>query len=714
MRRVQQLRCVLGGALSAGLIAALGGWIYLSWPAAVPSYAQVQAQFVPSDAWLLDRHGEIIDSVRVRFDVRRLPWARLADISPAVVTAIVDSEDRRFYRHHGIDWRAVIGALRDELWRHQRRGASTISMQLASLLLQRHERSGLSAWIGKLEQGRTAVSLERHWGKDQILEAYLNLLPYRGELQGIGAASARLAGKSPSGLSTSESLVLAALLPQPAASGALVGSRACARASVLALPVSCDEIHRTVQAMLAATAAGRDGPWPHLAPQLAQHLLHTPGERQVVSLDADMQRQARAVLTSHLSALANRNVRDGAVLVVDNASGEVLAYVGSAGSLSRAAQVDGVQAARQAGSSLKPFLYEQALEQRYLTAASLLADAPLSVDTAAGVYLPQDYDHDFKGLVSVRTALAGSLNVPAVRTLMLVGVDAFAARLRALGYGGIRADAQYYGYSLALGSGEVTLWQQAQAYRALANGGVSSPLRLQPGAEPAVRQRLMSAAASYIVSDILSDPGARTVTFGLDNHLKTPFWSAVKTGTSEDMRDNWCIGYSGSYTVAVWVGNFEGDSMRDVSGVTGAAPVWQELMLRLQAGGAAAPPAVPPDVSGRSTRFEPSVEPERREWFINGTQFRGVVAAVPASERPTIVSPVDGMVIALDPDIPDARQRVLIALQGARSSLQLKLNDTPLDGVLPQQLWEPRPGRYELTLEDESGQRLDRVQFTVR
>ena len=209
-------------------------------------------------------------------------------------------------------------------------------------------------------------------------------------------------------------------------------------------------------------------PVPQLAPQLANTLLKAAGERVHTTLDANVQRLARDTLTRQLATLWSQNVRDGAVLVADNATGDVLAYVGSAGPRSRSREVDGVRALRQAGSTLKPFLYELAVERGYLTAASLLKDSPVHLDTATGAYIPQDYDKDFKGLVSVRTALGSSLNIPAVRALVLVGVEPFRDRLHALGYAQITESGDFYGYSLALGSAEVTLWEQAQAYRALA------------------------------------------------------------------------------------------------------------------------------------------------------------------------------------------------------------------------------------------------------
>jgi len=682
-------------------------------PARVPSFNVVRLGYVPSDAWLLDRHGVVIASRRIRYDVRRLAWVSLADVSPALITSIVEGEDRQFWRHHGIEWRSAAGAARDELIRHRRRGASTITMQLATLLRGRRAGNGLEEWIEKVEQARMALALERSWTKPQILEAYLNLLGYKGELQGIGAAAAQLAGKTPSGLSAPESAVLAALLPDPAAAPQRVIARACARGRTLRPAVDCAVVRTVAQEILASRATRVSD---SLAPQLASALLTRPGEQLRTSLDAGVQRLTRDIVRSHIAALADRNVRDGAALVVDNASGEVLAYVSSAAPDSRASEVDGVRAARQAGSTLKPFLYEMALERRYLTAASLLADSPISLDTSSGVYIPQDYDHDFKGLVTVRTAVASSLNVPAVRTLVLTGVEAFRDRLNVLGYDGIRRDGNYYGYSLALGSAEVTLWQQAQAYRVLARDGEWSPLSLVPAPSPATSHRTLAPDATFVVNDILSDPAARAVTFGLDSHLDTNFWTAVKTGTSEDMRDNWCIGFSRELTVAVWVGNYEGDSMRDVSGVSGAAPIWHDIMAALHRGGISVEAAPPAGVTAELTRFLPPVEPPRREWYLSGTATAGarVVAVVPAALRPGIESPANGMIIAMDPDIPAGHQRVLIAVRGARPGMKVRLNGRMLGSAVGGRLWLPQPGSYYLTLEDSQGQQLDRVLFKVR
>jgi len=697
---------------AAGAIVAVG-LVWIAWPARAPEFSAVRAAFTPSDAFLLDRDGAVIDTVRVDMKTRRFEWQSLTEISPAFVTAVVQGEDARFREHDGIDWRSVAGALRDRYVRGRHRGASTITMQVASLLQsQSRVREGPRAWWQKRNQVRLARALESRWTKDQILEAYLNLLHYRGELQGIAAASYVLAGKVPSGLSLSESLVIAALLPQPNATPERVAARACSRARNAGLTIACDEIERTADAVL-ENGSSRSAA-PRFAPQLARSLLETAGQRVHTTLDAELQRAAQDILTRQLAQLATQNVRDGAVLVVDNESGAVLAYVGSAGTQSRSAQVDGVRAPRQAGSTLKPFLFGLALERRYLTAASLLKDSPVHLDTASGAYIPQDYDKQYKGLVSVRTALGNSLNIPAVRTLVLVGVEPFRDRLVDLGYAHITESGDFYGYSLALGSAEVTLWEQAQAYRTLARGGRAAPIHVVDTKAQDDDERVLPRDASFIVSDILSDPAARTLTFGVDNYLNTPFWSAAKTGTSKDMRDNWCIGFSSRYTVGVWVGNFEGDSMHDVSGVSGAAPVWREIMSRLHREAPSSAPQPPDTVVAATTRFEGGVETPRREWFMRDQQVAATTTIVPTQPAARIVSPPNGMVIAVDPDIPPGHQKVPISAEGASDDMRLTLNGKALASADRVMLWTPRVGTYELALADRNGKPIDKILFTVR
>ncbi|MEO8314077.1 MAG: penicillin-binding protein 1C [Pseudomonadota bacterium] len=677
------------------------------------SFDSVRRAYVPSDGILLDRHDEILDTQRVNFGVRRLAWTPLEEISPALITAVVAGEDRHFWNHSGVDPWGMAGAARDAIVSHRARGASTITMQLASLLEPSRPRAGSRSVAKKLRQIRLATGLESRWSKQQILEAYLNLLQFRGELQGVRAAARVLAHKAPSGLSTEESVVFAALLPAPSATPERVALRGCARQGASAASAACLEIGEAATRLLQKHAGADEV--ERLAPHLAASLLKQPGQHIRTTIDAATQRVARNALNRQLNGLGAQNVRDAAAIVVDNETGDVLAYVGSAGAQSRAAAVDGVRAPRQAGSTLKPFLYGLALERHYVTAASLLDDVPVNIDTATGVYIPQDYDHDYKGPVSVRTSLGGSLNVPAVRTLMLVGVESLRDRLHELGYAGIKEDGAFYGYSLALGSAEVTLWEQAQAYRTLALGGRFSPLRIL-AEDPLPKQRaVLPVAASFIIGDILSDRAARAVTFGLGNSLATGYWSAVKTGTSKDMRDNWCIGYSTRYTVAVWVGNFEGDAMHDVSGVTGAAPAWREIMDELHEAKGSVAPAAPAGVSAAQVRYSASVEPPRREWFLDGTAPHGMINSVASDARLAhITNPVNAMVIAMDPDIPDDRQRVPITVQGGASGHVLRLDGSALGHATETILWEPTPGAHRLALEDQSGRVLDRILFTVR
>lgn len=705
-------RRAIAFALIAATLLIFAAWLAdITRTAPPPSPDQVRAGYRSSEAQLLDRHGEVVQSLRMDLSGRRLQWTPLSQISPALVSAVIAAEDHRFREHRGVDFRAVIGALRDRLRGQARRGASTITMQLAAQLdtslSSRRERRGL--WQ-KLRQMRAARAIERSWSKDQILEAYLNLAGFRGESQGIAAAASALFGKHADGLTDAEARTLVALLPSPAASATVIAQRSCALAGLSG--DACDAQRRAALQALSRTptAIGADD----LAPHLARRLLSKPGERLTSTLDARTQRLALHALRAQLASLQNERVRDGAAVVVDNASGDVLAYVGSAGPASRAGQVDGARALRQAGSTLKPFLYSLAIEHRWLTAASLLDDAPVALEAGPGLYLPQNYEHDFKGLVSVRTALAGSLNIPAVRTLLLSGVDRFRERLHDLGYvGGLTESGEFYGYSLALGSAEVSLLEQVNAYRTLANGGRWSPLRLQPDSRAPLMRPVISPQAAWIVEDILADRGARAVTFDLEGPLSTPYRAAVKTGTSKNLRDNWCIGSTARYTVGVWVGNFEGDAMRTVSGITGAAPAWRDIFDELERGDTTAPQP-PPGLVHQPLRYVGNIEPPREEWFIAGTETALIAPATQTAQRARLVSPAKGSFIALDPDIPLERQHIALRAEPASAQLRLRMDGRVIGSAAQPRLWTPLPGPHRLELVDAAGQALDRVDFKVR
>ncbi len=686
----------------AALALALAGAVH-----AAPTFEEVRTAYRSSDAELLDRHGEAIQSLRIDMAVRRLPWVALNDISPALPAAVLQAEDQRFYQHDGVDWNAAAKAAWDNLFRTRPRGASTITMQLAALLdpaLQPVAKG--RNWAQKWDQVKAARELDAQWTKQQIMEAYLNLVTYRGELQGVGAAARSMFGKAPSGLDLSESVILASLLRGPSAGQKVVSQRACGLARELRLPSTCDEIQlRIVVAMGRPQLAANLPP----APQVAQQLLTRSGQSVRSTLDAGLQRYAQNVLRQQLAALQGRNVNDGAVIVLDNASGEILAYVGNAGG----GEVDGVAALRQAGSTLKPFLYELALKRKQLTAASLMDDTAIDISTPSGMYIPQNYDKNFKGYVSVRTSLASSLNVPAVRTLMMTGMERFHERLRAVGLSSLTQPAEYYGYSLALGSAEVSLLELANAYRTLANGGMYGAVTLAPKNAAAPSGRVLDARASFIISDILADRAARSITFGLKNELATTFWAAVKTGTSKDMRDNWCVGYTDKYTVGVWVGNFDGQSMWDVSGVSGAAPVWRDVMDYLNRGQTSRAPKPPAGVLRQQIAYQPALEAARSEWFIAGTESPVIALVQDQHRAPKILYPGDAAIIALDPDIPDAIQRVFFQAQGGQG-LQWKLDGEALGQAATSYSWRPTPGKHQLALVDNDDKPIATASFQVR
>ena len=402
---------------------------------------------------------------------------------------------------------------------------------------------------------------------------------------------------------------------------------------------------------------------------------------------------------------------EGALLVIDNRSGEVLAYVSHTQDPGRSRHVDGVRARRQAASALKPFLYALAFDRRILTPASILDDTPLDISAPDGIYQPRNYQGGYRGAVTARTALASSMNIPAVRTAEMTGVEEFLRVLRNLGFKGLAEDGDFYGPSLALGTADVNLWELVGAYRTLANGGVASDLRLtHAGPAGAAAQRVFTEEAAFLVSDILVDREARSLTFGLENVLSARVRAAVKTGTSKDMRDNWCVGYSRHYTVGVWVGNFSGAPMHDVSGVTGAAPLWQEIVNFLHdedPGSVAEPPAGLIRSPLRSGGLPVM------EWFIRGTE----PTPDPSSNEPAVVRityPPAGAVFALDPDIPSGRQRIVFAIQGRTEKLNWVLNGRPLGAAGEPVSWAPASGRYLLALKDGHGTTIDSVRFQVR
>ena len=509
-KQLTKIRLVLAGLSIASIL--LGASAFLSVDHPVPSFKQAKDSYQPSEAWLLDRHGEVIAIKRINSKYRRLEWLELDRISPSVQTTIISSEDQRFYQHSGVDWLALLASGVTNLPQYfegkRPRGASTITMQLAgflnpSLLPSRSKRT----LYQKIEQIVEAREIEKTWSKKEILEAYLNLASFRGEVIGLNAASFALFGSDPASLNQSQSLIMASLLKGPSASKEQVANRACVLSRKISETSSCSALRNLVYASLSLQDVHITE--ENIAPHLGQKLLDKSGVRVSSTLDADLQRVAIHSLHEHLMLLGDQSVKDGAAIVIDNETGDVLAYVGSSGDLSDAREVDGVVALRQAGSTLKPFLYGRALESKKITAASILDDSPIQLITPMGLYVPQNYDHDFKGPVSVRTALASSLNVPAVRTLGIVGVDNFTDTLRSYGLSSVTENGDHYGFSLALGGVDIRLIELTNGYRAIANQGVLKSVRFTSSQHQKTIRNVLSKQASFIISNILSDNSAR-------------------------------------------------------------------------------------------------------------------------------------------------------------------------------------------------------------
>jgi penicillin-binding protein 1C len=669
-------------------------------------FAQVKAQHRTSISAVTDRQGQPIAHLRTNHKVLQADWAGLGDFSPALLNMVLRSEDQDFAEHWGVDFSALLAALKQSA-QGQRRGASTITMQLVGMLDADLKRTGSKqrTLVQKLGQAGAALWLERHWSKVEILEAYLNKVPLSGELVGMPMASQALFGKAAHGLTLEESAILAALLRAPNAAPSLVARRAC----LLLKSSTCELLEGQVRIALSQAKSpelGLKSAAPHYARYIAKH---APVQFQT-SLDGALQRYTQQVLQRHLRELSNRQVEDGAVLVLDRASGEVLAWVGSSGTLSDASQVDFVLAKRQAGSTLKPFLYAQAIEERRLSAASLIDDRPINLSTAAGLYVPRNYEQQYAGPVSARTALASSLNIPAVRVAVMLTPEKVFQTLNGFGFK-LRETGGYFGYSLALGSAEVSLLELAQGYRQLS-------LLNQSTAN-------ISASSKFIIGDILSDNNARALTFGLHSPLATRGWAAAKTGTSKDMRDNWCIGFTDQYVIAVWVGNASGEPMHRVSGVTGAAPIWAELVNVLHRERSSKPPAAPSGLVSQAVQFATEATATiQQEWFLPGTERSLVATDTGQDKRARITHPVSGTILALDPDIPPERQKLLLKASLANDRMSWQVDGLPLSQTErtpyvritsnARAYWSPRPGKHVISLHDHAGRELEKVWVEVR
>lgn len=699
----------------------------------------------------LDRHGRTLRELRDGQE----QFSRTAaegEIPTVLMQATLAAEDQRFWSHNGVDWRATLRAAW-QLVRNGRivSGGSSITQQLVKLAAPRPR-----TFRTKLIEAAQALRLEREWDKPRILAAYLNRLDYGNLRAGSDAAARHYFDKAPADLSAAEAAFLAGLPQAPSRLNPRARFAGAKRRQEWILGrmhalgwLTSEDFNRALAEPVQLAPPRREFAAPHFVDLLLEREAPDTSrpQRVTTTLDLELNRFVEQTLRSQLARLREQQVGNGAAVVLDNRTGAVLALVGSEDYFAPAAgQVNGAWAPRSAGSTLKPFTYALAFE-RGATPASIVADVPCEFSTATGVFAPVNYDRHCHGPVRHRLALANSLNIPAVRVLdELGGAAVLHARLRACGLTTLTQPAEHYGLGLTLGNAEVRLLELANAYACLARLGEWRPWRLLEGAgDYKSPTRVISREAAWLVADVLADNRARALAFGLETPLRFDFPVACKTGTSTDYRDNWAVGYTPEFTVAVWAGNFDGSPMRGVSGVTGAGPVlhtiFQNLRTRfgttwfepptgwvqrevhpltgklvtedarrsLTKDFAAVREWFPPDrlppVSSAAD-FDASgrvlLPSEYRAWFQsgdNGFGDRVALATRPQFTSLRVLSPVPGTVFYLDPDLPDSARRIALHASGGREC-RWESESLTLDRAtgLPQALLTE--GRHRLTVHD--------------
>jgi len=689
---------------------------------------------------LEDRNGLLLREVRSG-EGGRCRWVGWREISPLLMKATITAEDRHFFAHPGVNPYAVARAVLQNIRRRQVvSGASTITQQVVRNIY--HFRRSL---INKALEAWLAVRLEHTLSKDEILVQYLNRISYGNQAYGVEAAARLYFDKPASDLSLAESAFLAGLPRAPSDlnpyrnfQAAVKNQRDVLSRMVPLGMISSEDRTRAVQEALTVRPEKEKFRAPHFCDFVLARL--TERERQGISvirttLDIAIQDKVEIQLRRQVTALAKKGISNGAVLVLENRTGDILAMAGSADFFDSVhdGQVNGATALRQPGSTLKPLTYALALE-RGMTAATILDDVPSEFATLEGNFAPENYDEKYHGPIRLRSALASSYNIPAVAVLQTLGPDLLFGRLRDLGFSSLQKSPGFYGVGLTLGNGEVTLLELARAYATLGRGGSlvrdRSILRLamndgrvvDVAPEPGPGN-VVSLEASYIITHILEDRDARIPTFGYNSPLDLPFPAAAKTGTSKDFRDNWTVGYTPRHTVGVWVGNFDGRPMQNVSGITGAGPLFRDVMLLLDDGrkeSFAVPrnlvhAAICPLSGDRPSQNCPSTIDEV---FIRGTEPTTMcrlphtppdtLSRVPTAsssrtnERFAVAFPRDGDVFKIDPvlrsDFQVLRFKAALPEGLETRALEWWLNGRKLDYPLTSStyVWKLAPGSYTI------------------
>jgi penicillin-binding protein 1C len=583
---VQRRPFLAGAAAAAVCVVGAALWIRLG-----PIPPELLDLSGTASTVVVDRHGVPLyealsgDGTRnVTLDADHLP--------PLLAAATVAAEDRRFYRHVGVDPLAILRALkRDVVERRVMEGGSTISQQTAKLLMSRRSPDRQRGAAAKLQEAILALRLEHRFEKRQILAMYLNLAGYGNQVVGAGRASHAYFGRDASMLTPAQAAFLAGLPQRPTGfnpyrrpAAAIARQRDVLRRMEATGALTRDEARAAADEQLAFSSLDA----PFAARHFVEMVLAASGgsdvRRIATTLDAELQSEIAGIIRSQRPSLERHGASNVAVVVLRNDTGEWLAWEGSGNYFDSAhgGAIDGVRSPRQPGSALKPFTYALGFEEG-LTPATVLADVPSHFPTAEeGVlYSPRNYDGRYRGPLLARRALAGSENVPAVALASQLGVPKVLRFLLRAGMTTFDRNAAYYGLGITLGNAEVRLDELVAAYSSFARGGawLAPTWRLGEPVSARERHTLVSAQTAWWIGDILSDAEAREYIFGRGGNLEFPFPVAVKTGTSQAYHDNWTIGYSRDVTVGVWVGNFDRTPLRDSSGVTGAGPIFHAVML---------------------------------------------------------------------------------------------------------------------------------------
>ena len=690
---------------------------------------------------LEDRRGVLLREV-LSDEGGRCRWIGLEDMSRDLLSATLASEDRHYLAHSGVDPYAILRAFVQNL-KSQRvvSGASTITQQVIRNVF--HFRRGLMA---KVAEAWLAVRLERTLSKDEILVQYLNRISYGNQAYGIEAASRLYFDKSAADLSLAEAAFLSTLPRAPSElnpyrrfPAAEKRQRELLRRMKDMGLIGADKLERALREPLRLKTEQEKFRAPHFCDFILQRI--PPAERRTVAairttLDVGLQEKVETLLKSHLDSLGKKGITNGAVVVLDNRTGEILSLTGSRDFFDdrHDGQVNGALALRQPGSTLKPLMYALALE-RGMTAATVLEDVPTQFSTLEGSFAPENYDEKYHGPIRLRSALASSYNIPAVSVLQTLGPDLLYRRLRELGFAGLQKSPEFYGVGLTLGNGEVTLLELTRAYATLARGGsylddrsvlgvILKDGSTRPPAELPEPRRVYLPGIAYIVTHILADNDARVPTFGYNSPLKFPFAVAAKTGTSKDFRDNWTVGYTPRFTAGVWVGNFDGSPMHNVSGMTGAGPLFRDIMLLLSTGEAEAfeeprslvhvricpisgelpSPGCP---SAIDEIFLPGTEPKTVCPLSHAKNSKQPTSLVRGPRLPqddlTIAFPRDGDLFKLDPvlrrDYQSLRFKASVSDRIDVLSIEWRINGRPAGSVDPPfaLVWNLAPGSYTIT-----------------